>query len=98
MARLSILAGAAIIAIDVAKELPATLLLRPFNFETLSTRIYRLASDERLADAAPAALILIALGLVPALTLSLIADRNNRETKTPAKDEPLAGARAGMTA
>lgn len=98
MARLSILAGAAIIAIDIAKELPATLLLRPFNFETLSTRIYRLASDERLADAAPAALILIALGLVPALTLSLIADRNNRKPKTPAKAETFAGAEAGMTA
>jgi len=68
----AILAGAAIIAIDIAKELPATLLLRPFNFETLSTRIYRLASDERLADAAPAALLLIALGLVPTLALSAL--------------------------
>lgn len=66
----AIIAGAAIIAIDIAKELPATLLLRPFNFETLSTRIYRLASDERLADAAPAALLLIALGLIPTLAIS----------------------------
>jgi iron(III) transport system permease protein len=69
----AILAGAAIIAIDIAKELPATLLLRPFNFETLATRIYRLASDERLADAAPAALLLIALGLIPALALSALS-------------------------
>lgn len=76
------LAGAAIVAIDIAKELPATLLLRSFNFETLSTRIYRLASDERLADAAPAALILIALGLIPAIALSFFsAERKARKSK-----------------
>ncbi len=92
LTRLSVLAGGAIVAIDIAKELPATLLLRPFNFETLSTRIYRLASDERLADAAPAALVLIALGIVPALALSLIADRNDRKKKTPAKPSGFAGA------
>ncbi len=77
------LAGAAIVAIDIAKELPATLLLRSFNFETLSTRIYRLASDERLADAAPAALILIALGLIPAIALSLFGtNKNARKSDT----------------
>ena len=63
-------AGGAIVAIDIAKELPATLLLRPFNFETLATRIYRLASDERLSDAAPAALLLITMGLIPALMIA----------------------------
>lgn len=78
IARLSVLAGAAIVAIDIAKELPATLILRPFNFETLSTQIYRLASDERLADAAPASLILIGLGLLPSLALAVIADRRDR--------------------
>jgi iron(III) transport system permease protein len=89
MARLSVLAGAAIVAIDIAKELPATLILRPFNFETLSTQIFRLASDERLADAAPASLILIALGLAPSLALSLIAGRSGKQ-KTR-KRETLAG-------
>lgn len=83
LARGAILAGAAIVAIDIAKELPATLLLRPFNFETLSTHIYRLASDERLADAAPAALILIGVSLVPTIMLSLFGGdektRNNRK-------------------
>ncbi len=82
MARKAVLAGAAIVAIDIAKELPATLILRPFNFETLSTLIYRLASDERLADAAPAALILIALGLAPSLILSIIADGQGEKTRT----------------
>ena len=67
--RRAILAGAAIVAIDIAKELPATLLLRPFNFETLSTQVYRLASDERLIEASPAALVLIFFGLAPVLAL-----------------------------
>ncbi|MEO1135255.1 MAG: iron ABC transporter permease [Pseudomonadota bacterium] len=88
IARLSVLAGAAIVAIDIAKELPATLILRPFNFETLSTQIYRLASDERLADAAPASLILIGLGLLPSLALAIIADRRDKKTR---KLKPLAG-------
>lgn len=65
----AVAAGGAIVAIDIAKELPATLLLRPFNFETLATRVYRLAADERLADAAPAALLLIAIGLIPVLMI-----------------------------
>ncbi len=94
MARLSLLAGAAIVAIDIAKELPATLILRPFNFETLSTQIYRLASDERLADAAPAALILITLGLLPSIALSVIADSEHKKTR---KQKPLAGPEPNLT-
>ena len=88
LAQRSLLAGAAIVAVDIAKELPATLILRPFNFETLSTQIYRLASDERLADAAPAALILIALGLLPSLALSLIASSGEEKAR---KRDTLAG-------
>lgn len=76
----AVAAGGAIVAIDIAKELPATLLLRPFNFETLATRVYRLAADERLADAAPAALLLIAIGLVPVLMIggAVFSDRTDR--------------------
>lgn len=73
LSRGAVAAGAAIVAIDIAKELPATLLLRPFNFETLATHVYRLASDERLADAAPAALLLIGLSLVPVIALNAAA-------------------------
>ncbi len=82
----AIAAGGAIVAIDIAKELPATLLLRPFNFETLATRIYRLASDERLADAAPAALLLIGVGLIPVLFLSstiFAASPRDRQREDP---------------
>lgn len=60
-----------LVFIDVTKELPATLILRPFNFETLATRVYRLASDERLAEASTAALAIIALGLLPAIVLGV---------------------------
>lgn len=72
IARNAFAAGAFVVLIDIAKELPATLLLRPFNFETLATRIYRLASDERLADASPAALILVAVSLAPVLWLEAL--------------------------
>jgi iron(III) transport system permease protein len=52
-----------VVFVDCVKEQPATLLLRPFNFNTLSTRVYELASLERLGEAAPAALVVTALGL-----------------------------------
>jgi iron(III) transport system permease protein len=69
----SIAAAAVLVFVDVIKELPATLILRDFNFETLATRIYRLASDERLAAAAPDALILIAVCAAPALLLTRLS-------------------------
>lgn len=52
-----------VVFVDCVKELPATLLLRPFNFNTLATRVYELASLERLGEAAPAALVVMAVGL-----------------------------------
>ena len=73
--RPSILVGMLLVFIDVVKELPATLILRPFNFETLATRVYRLASDERLAEASTAALSIVLLGILPAVLLFLIQDR-----------------------
>lgn len=59
-----------VVFVDCVKELPATLLLRPFNFNTLSTRVYELASLERIGEAAPAALIVTAVGLVAVLALA----------------------------
>lgn len=78
------LASAALIVfIDVLKELPATLLLRPFNFETLATRTYRLASDERLAEASTAALMIVILGLLPAILLSFSASKGGTPAELP---------------
>jgi len=68
--RPSLLAALALVAIDTLRELPATLILRPFNLETLATRTYRLASDERLAEASLPALIMLGAGLVPVLLLT----------------------------
>ena len=56
--------------VDCVKELPATLLLRPFNFNTLSTRAYDLASLEKIGEAAPAALLVIAVSLVAVAILA----------------------------
>ena len=64
-----------LVFIDAMKELPATLILRPFNFETLATRVYRLASDERLGEASTAALAIVAVGAVPALLLAVSTRR-----------------------
>jgi iron(III) transport system permease protein len=64
MMRGSVLTALLIVFVDCVKELPATLLLRPFNFNTLSTRVFELASLERLGEAAPAALMVMGVGLV----------------------------------
>lgn len=66
----SLLAAGLLVFVDVMRELPATLILRPFNFETLATRVYRLASDERLAEASTAALMIIFISLIPILVLN----------------------------
>ena len=63
--------GAAVLLVfvDCMKELPATLLLRPFNFETLATHVYGLAAVERLEEAALSSLTIVVVGLVPVLLL-----------------------------
>jgi len=76
--RASVLSALLLVFVDVLKELPATLLLRPFNFNTLSVRTYELASDERLADAALPALAIVLIGLIPVILLSRALDRSNR--------------------
>ena len=67
----ALLTAMLLVFVDVIKELPATLILRPFNFETLATRAYRLASDERIAEASTASLLILAVGLVPTVLLAL---------------------------
>ena len=60
----SVLTAVLVVFVDCVKELPATLLLRPFNYNTLSTRVFELASLERLSEAAPAALVVMAVGML----------------------------------
>ncbi|MCW5748557.1 MAG: iron ABC transporter permease [Alphaproteobacteria bacterium] len=64
-----------IVFVDTMKELPATLMLRPFNFDTLAVQAYNLARDERLAEASTAALTIVAVGVLPILLLTRAALR-----------------------
>jgi iron(III) transport system permease protein len=66
----SALTAGLLVCVDVMKELPATFVMRPFNFDTLAVQAYNLASDERLAEASTAALTIVVVGLVPLIVLS----------------------------
>ncbi len=70
-----VLSAMLLVFIDVLKELPLTLILRPFNFDTLAIRAFEYASDERIAEAAPAALLVVLVGMVPAFLLNRIGRR-----------------------
>ena len=83
MLRGSLLTALLLVFVDVLKELPATLILRPFNFNTLAVRAYELASDERLADAAPAALTIVAAGILPVILLSRSITRSRHAGAAP---------------
>jgi iron(III) transport system permease protein len=79
----SVLTAVILVFVDVLKELPATLILRPFDFETLAVRVYRFAADERLAEASTAALAIVLVGLLPVILLSrAIARSRHREAAT----------------
>lgn len=77
--RPSLVAGFLLVAIDVLKELPLTLLLRPFNFDTLAIRAFEFASDERVPEAAPAALFILITGLIPLLFLEKYLKKTNNK-------------------
>ena len=68
--RPSILTGFLIVFVDIFKELPVTLLLRPFNFETLATYVYQYAKEEMLEQCALAALLIIIIGVIPIIVLN----------------------------
>ena len=68
--RSSLFTAALLVFVDVMKELPATLVMRPFDFDTLATQAYTLAADERLAEAAAVSLAIVAVGLLPLIVLS----------------------------
>ena len=75
--RPTLMAAAILVFVDVMKEIPLTLSLRPFNFDTLATRAYQLAMDEQVAESANAALVVIATGLVPVLWLDRLLSRRH---------------------
>lgn len=71
--RRSVGAASLLVFIDCLKELPATLVLRPFDFDTLAVVTFQFASDERLAEAALPALLIVVVGVIPVLWLSRVA-------------------------
>ncbi|MDN5216201.1 iron ABC transporter permease [Fulvivirgaceae bacterium BMA12] len=73
----ALLSGALLVFVDVLKELPLTLILRPFNFHTLATKAFELASDEMVAESANAALIIVLTGIIPIIVLSKLISRNS---------------------
>ena len=76
------LGGAALLVfVDCLKELPATLLLRPLNVETLSTYIYQFATRGNFEEGALAALLIVAVGLVPVMRLARHAERRPQEAE-----------------
>jgi iron(III) transport system permease protein len=70
MLRAPALTAALLAFVEVLKELPATLLIRPFNFDTLAVGVYRYATDERLAQAAVGAVLIVVVSLAPIVLLS----------------------------
>lgn len=74
----TILSGALLVFVDVMKELPITLILRPFNFNTLATKAFEYAGNEMIAESSSAALIIIATGIIPIILLSSLISRKER--------------------
>ena len=72
----SLLTAALLVFVDVMKELPATLIMRPFNFNTLAVRAFELAEDEQLAESAPALLSIVGFGILPVILLTLAIARS----------------------
>ncbi len=72
------LVGALLVFVDTIKELPLTFILRPFDFDTLSVRIFQYAGDERIAESILPSLIIICLGLIA--SIALIPSLNNRNS------------------
>ena len=74
----SVGAGILLVFVDVMKELPMTLLLRPFNFETFATFTYQYAKDEMIEQAALPALMIVLTGLIPVILLNYSVTRSQR--------------------
>jgi len=89
----SLLTAGLLVFIDVMKELPATFVMRPFNFDTLAVQAYNLAADERLAEASTSALAIVAVSLLPLIVLSLRIARSRTESarviELPTQRAPL---------
>ena len=82
MLRVPALTAGLVAFVEVLKELPATLLIRPFNFDTLAVGVYRFASDERLAQAAVGSILIVTVSLAPVILLSRTVAASGRPTSS----------------
>jgi iron(III) transport system permease protein len=80
----TLLTAGLVVFVDVMKELPATLVMRPFNFDTLAVQAHNFAADERLTEAATPALTIVAVGIPPVILLSRAIARGRPGRQKPA--------------
>ncbi len=85
----SIMTAALLVFVDCMKELPMTVVLRPFGFETLATFVHQYASDELLPEASLAGLSIVAAGIIPVLLLTLTIARSRTAQAGPGDDAHL---------
>nr|WP_314070005.1 iron ABC transporter permease [uncultured Roseococcus sp.] len=77
LSRGALMTAAILVFVDTMKELPATLIVRPFDFDTLAVRVYNLAADERLSEASTSALLILLVGLLPVAVLARAMHRQD---------------------
>jgi iron(III) transport system permease protein len=94
----SLMIAALLVFIDTLKELPATLAIRPFNFDTLATQAYNLAKDERLGEAALPCLAIVAVSLLPVLSLAWTMDAKRQEVALSNADRDAGPRRPAINA
>ncbi|MEQ9350693.1 MAG: iron ABC transporter permease [Alphaproteobacteria bacterium] len=87
----TLLTAGLLVFVEILKELPATLIIRPFNFDTLAIRVFQLASDERLAEAATTALAIVGVGILPVILLSRRIGHGRPGTGEPGATAQSAG-------
>lgn len=93
----TLLSAGLLVFVDILKELPLTLILRPFNFNTLATRAFQLAMDEQVARSALPALLIIVTGMIPVILLSRLIGQHS-EYGSDAHPSRMAGPHTTTTA
>jgi iron(III) transport system permease protein len=84
LSRGALITAGLMVFVETMKELPATLIVRPFDFDTLAVRVNNLAGDERLAEASTAALLIVAVGLIPVIVMTRAMESRRRLRQLPA--------------
>jgi iron(III) transport system permease protein len=87
--RSSLVTAALLVFVDVMKELPATFVMRPFDFDTLAVQAYNLAADERLAEASTASLAIVVVGLLPVIVAARRLVRAETSERSPPSAAPV---------